>query len=262
MIFSKWQGLGNDFILVKKEEVRGSDLCLLAQKLCDRYFGIGADGLVVLTLNSDSTCEMHIYNADGTEAEMCGNASRCVGLYLHELSPILATSFTLKTLAGDRLVSVIDRERVSVQMGAPKIKHLSVSLRDKTFEGISVFVGNPHFVIFVDDVDSIPLEEWGPLIETHPLFPDKTNVEFVQVLDAGHIRMRVWERGCGVTMACGTGSCATVVAAHYTGKTSSSVQVQLDGGDLFIEYNSSKNMITMTGLAKKVFDGTLNLESL
>jgi len=262
MHFTKYNGLGNDFIfLTGATALAVKDPAPLARRLCDRYTGIGADGLVLLLPSQVADIRMRIINSDGSEAEMCGNASRCVPLYLAQTGQSGKQHVTLETLAGIIDTEIIDVQKnlVRVNMGAAKqISPLTVQVEEKKFEGMTVSMGNPHFVILVDDIASFPVEKWGPLLETHPAFAHKTNVEFVQVLDKNTVRMRVWERGAGITRACGTGSCATAVACITQGLTDSSITVKLDGGELHIAWPDKKE-IFMTGPAQKVFEGEIEL---
>ena len=270
MIFSKYHGLGNDFILVETRLNPGCDFRALAVPLCDRRHGIGADGLVTIEALGGADFAMHIYNSDGTEAEMCGNATRCVAHYIdcRGLAPG-HREFALHTLAGIIRPRLLDDGLVRVDMGMPRLTRaeipvagnaadtaieMTLEAAGRAFTGTAVSMGNPHFVIFVDDINAIELETWGAALETHPAFPRKCNIEFAQLLAPGRIRMRVWERGCGVTAACGTGSCATAVAAHLTGRAEGPLTVTLDGGDLRIEYAADRH-VYMTGPAVCVFHG-------
>lgn len=271
MNFSKYQGLGNDFIIVNGFEEEIKNPALAAVQLCDRRLGIGADGLVLLLPSVNADFKMQIINSDGTEAEMCGNASRCVPLYLHRKGLSAASQITLNTPAGRIITRVIDEKRgiVSVDMGAPRLLRgqipvtgdanstavdVPLEVETGTWRGTAVSMGNPHFVIFVPEIEQVNVAEAGPQIETHSFFPRKTNVEFVQVLDSTTLRMRVWERGAGITKACGTGACAAVVAATVLGYTQGEVTVKLDGGDLTVAWPEQKN-IFMTGAAEAVYDG-------
>ncbi|MDD3885712.1 MAG: diaminopimelate epimerase [Victivallaceae bacterium] len=270
MKFSKWQGLGNDFIIVEPASAPGFDFKAASRHLCDRHFGIGADGVVTVRKLETGGFEMRIYNADGTEPEMCGNATRCVGLYIHRRKLAPGNSFELHTLAGTVRPCVLENQSVRVDMGLPRLlrKDIPVSgvpdspaqgvkleVPGRALDGVCVSMGNPHCVIFVPDIKSIELEKWGRAIETDPQFPAGTNVEFVEVISPQLVRMRVWERGCGVTLACGTGSCATGVAGFITGRTSRHVSVLLDGGELEIEYSETDGRVYMTGPAQEVFNG-------
>ena len=261
MHFTKYNGLGNDFVFLDGNTALGvQDPAALARKLCDRYTGIGADGLILLLPSQQADVRMRIINSDGSEAEMCGNASRCVALHVLQRHAG-KKQVTLETLAGLIRTEVTDESKclVQVNMGTPKqINELSVTVQGKTFQGTCVSMGNPHFVIFVQDLATFPVEKWGPLLETHPAFPYKTNVEFVQVLDKDTVRMRVWERGAGITRACGTGSCATAVACVLANRTSRQITVKLDGGELQISWPDQK-AVFMTGPAQKVFEGEIDV---
>lgn len=275
MQFTKVHGLGNDFVLVYAPEQTDlpADLPALARKVCHRNFGIGADGLVILWPSDAADLRMQILNSDGSEAEMCGNAIRCVAIWAYRRSLVTGETLRVATPAGV-MVPVVQVDegqvnRVRVDMGEPVLERSNIPMTGPagrvvdepfTVNGLdfritTVSMGNPHCIIFVPSVGDIPLADWGPLIETHPDFPRKTNVEFVQVLGPDLLRMRVWERGAGPTMACGTGACATAVAAHLNGLTGRRVQVQLEAGALEIEW-SENNHVYMTGPAEEVFSGT------
>ena len=271
MRFTKWQGLGNDFVIINTFEETIYDERELAKAMCDRHFGIGADGLVLIAPSDTADFQMRIINSDGTYAEMCGNATRCVASYLKSRGMSDGGSVRLETLAGLVEPRVLDGEDnlVEVNMGKARLLrgeipmqgdeedtaiNIPLEVNGWTWYGTGVSMGNPHFVIFVDNLAQIALEDWGPRIERHPMFPHKTNVEFVQRINAGKIRMRVWERGCGITMACGTGSCASVVAGVLTQRTDRDVTVILDGGELMISYKEN-GIVTMTGPAVEVFSG-------
>lgn len=275
MQFTKVHGLGNDFVLVYAPEQADlpADLPALAKKVCHRNFGIGADGLVLLWPSESADIRMQILNPDGSEAEMCGNAIRCVAMWAYQRSLVTGETLRVATPAGVMVpvVQVKDDQvtQVRVDMGEPILERSKIPMTGPagqvvdelfTVNGLdfritAVSMGNPHCIIFLPAVADIPLADWGPLIETHPAFPRKTNVEFVQVLSPGLMRMRVWERGAGPTMACGTGACATAVAAHLNGLAGRRVQVQLGAGALEIEW-SEDNHVYMTGPAEEVFSGT------
>ena len=278
MNFTKMQGLGNDFIVVDGiKEKLPENLTDLANKLCDRHFGIGADGLIVVLPSARADFRMRIINADGSEVEMCGNGIRCFAKYVYEAGLVEPgrDTFTVETLAGimtPRLL--VEGEKVvavTVDMGEPVLERALIpmlgsggqavseplDLLDTTYHITAVSMGNPHCVIFVDNVDQIPLEKYGPALETHPVFPKKTNVHFVQVLNRQELKMRVWERGVGVTLACGTGACASLVAAVLNGKTQRRAKVYLPGGPLEIEWNEKNNHVYMTGPAETVFTGVV-----
>lgn len=239
--------------------------------MCDRRFGVGADGLVLLLPSDKADVRMRIINSDGSEAEMCGNASRCVALHMFTRGLADKKQISLDTLAGIIRTDITDLEKglVRVDMGQPRLTRGLIPMTGAADEravnvpldvngtqifGTAVSMGNPHFVTFVENAQTAPVAELGPLLEKHPAFPRKTNVEFVQVLDDKTVRMRVWERGAGITSACGTGACATAAACVLNGKTGPRVTVKLDGGDLLIEWSEHKN-IFMTGPAREVFTG-------
>lgn len=272
MKISKWHGLGNDFILIELPKSSSFDLRGAVERLCDRHFGVGADGVVTIRHISDNVFEMRIYNADGTEPEMCGNATRCVGLYIKRRMLARGEEFELHTKGGVVRPKVLENGTVRVDMGEPRLlrgeipvlgnpaeEARDVKLRadGREFTAFCVSMGNPHAVIFVPDIEAVELEKWGSILERDPQFPQKMNIEFVEVRSPGMVRMRVWERGCGVTMACGTGSCATVVAGNLSGRTGNSVAVLLDGGELLIEHSAVDNHVYMTGPATEVFRGEL-----
>ena len=282
--FSKWTGLGNDFVLLEPGESPdyGDGFEQRVKKLCDRRFGIGADGVVIVTPMDADGClvldkagvgpasksapngvdfEMRIFNADGSEAAMCGNATRCVAKYI--VTRGLAKSpeakiFNLHTKSGLVRPELLDDGRVCVDMGHPRDFLGSIKLTADCFDftAETVSMGNPHAVIFVDDIEKIQLEKWGSILEVDKQFPDRCNIEFAQVVTPTQIRMRVWERGCGVTMACGTGSCATLVAAQRTGRVGVEADVVLDGGVLHIKHEED-GPVLMTGPAEEVFRGTI-----
>lgn len=261
--FTKMHGLGNDYIYVNTMAYPIEEPERLSIAWSKPHFGIGSDGLVLIGASDKADFSMRIFNADGSEAMMCGNASRCIGKYVYEEGLTQKTTVTLETLSGiKRLKLQINPatnlvEEVTVDMGKPIVgeKALEVKAGDQTFVGTVVSMGNPHFVIFVDDITQINLSHVGPLIEHHPYFPDRTNVEFVQVLSDDSVRMRVWERGSGITQACGTGACATAVAAVVNEKTGRTVRVDMDGGSLTIAWSTSDSPVLMTGGATRVFEG-------
>lgn len=275
MQFTKWHGLGNDFVLLDGliEEVVMTPS--LARQLCDRKRGIGADGVAIILPpeNSHYDLEMRIYNANGTIAEMCGNVTRCVAAYATQQQPD-KKHWRILTATGVMQADVINHtpqeSEVTVIMSVPKLRrgdigitadkeqpaqNIQIDLDGKTLTFTGVSMGNPHVVTFVDDVDTVPLEDWGPQIETNPLFSEKTNVEFAQVLSPNEIRMRVWERGVGITEACGTGSCATLVAAVANQLMKNTATLILDGGRLQITWPGVGKPVQMTGPAVEVFSG-------
>ena len=272
MKISKWHGLGNDFILTELSKSSSFDIRGAVERLCDRHFGVGADGVVTIRHLSGNAFEMRIYNADGTEPEMCGNATRCVGLYIKRRMLARGDEFELRTKGGIVRPKVLENGTVRVDMGEPRLlrgeipvagnpaeqaREVKLRADGRDFTAFCVSMGNPHAVIFVPDIEAVELEKWGPVLECDPQFPKKINVEFVEVRSPGMVRMRVWERGCGITMACGTGSCATAAAGHLSGRTGSCVTVLLDGGELLVEHSAADNHVYMTGPAVEVFRGEL-----
>lgn len=286
--FSKWTGLGNDFVLYEPGQTPeyGAAFTERVIKLCDRRFGIGADGVVIVTPMDKDGClvlgdsgvgasvgpaaksvpngvdfEMRIFNADGSEAAMCGNATRCVAKYIRSRGLAKDDStkvFNLHTKSGLVKPALLDDGRVCVDMGLPRNFLGSIKLTADSFDftAETVSMGNPHAVIFVDDIEKIQLEKWGSILEVDKQFPDRCNIEFAQVVTPTQIRMRVWERGCGVTMACGTGSCATLVAAQRTGRVGVEADIILDGGVLHIKHEEG-GPVLMTGPAEEVFRGAI-----
>ncbi|OGC05578.1 hypothetical protein A2526_05930 [candidate division WOR-1 bacterium RIFOXYD2_FULL_36_8] len=258
MNFIKMQGLGNDFILVdaRQENLSEIDVSTLAVDVCDRHFGIGGDGLLVILPSDKADVKMQIFNSDGSEPEMCGNGIRCFAKYVYESSSEKKEIFSVETKAGVLVPAVIINNgivvAVEVDMGAPKILG-DIELYGIRFSEISM--GNPHAIAFVDDFSKISIIELGPKIENDTHFPYRTNVEFVKVLGDQEIEIKVWERGAGETLACGTGACAAVAAAILSGKTKRRVLVHLPGGNLDIEWPEDNASIVMRGPAEKVFEG-------
>lgn len=263
--FTKMHGAGNDYIYVNTIKYPIENPEELAVMWSKYHTGIGSDGLVLIGTSKTADFSMRIFNADGSEAMMCGNASRCIGKYLYEEGLTAKTEVTLETLSGIktlRLHLTKDNhvDEVTVDMGLPKVIG-KVQLGDGYgyTEGVSVSMGNPHLVIFVNNISEVDINTVGPSLEKHPLFPDRVNVEFAQTFQDGYIRMRVWERGSGITMACGTGACATAVAAAYTGRCGRESSVKMDGGTLKIKWDETDGHVYMTGPAVKVFDGEIVL---
>ena len=262
MKFTKMQGLGNDYVYINCFEEHVQDPSGLSVRISDRHFGIGSDGLVLILPCETADFEMRMYNADGSEAEMCGNASRCIGKYVYDRGLTRKKEITLKTGAGIKRLIIRDENgkaaSVRVDMGKPQTGPLTESLSagGKTYQFTRVSMGNPHAVIFVDNADHFDVHTIGKLIENHPSFPNRTNVEFATITDPGHIRMRVWERGSGDTLACGTGACATLVAAAANGLTEKSAVLKLNGGDLLIEWKDG--IVYQEGPAEFVFDGEIH----
>ncbi len=256
-------GCGNDYIYVDATQYHIPDPSQAARLWSDRHKGIGSDGLVLIDRSpvAEADFQMRIFNADGSEAMMCGNAIRCIGKYLYERHLTDKTEIRLLTLSGIKVLQLnIDEDglvqSVTVDMQEPVFENVTqFQPSDKLPSGTFVSMGNPHYVIFTDDVDKVETE--GAKLETNQAFPERCNIEFAQVLPDGTIRVRVWERGSGITMACGTGACATAVAAILTRRSSRISQIVMDGGTLSIEWRQSDNHVYMTGPATFVFDGEI-----
>lgn len=274
--FTKMHGAGNDYIYVDTLLYSIPDPSAAAIKWSAPHTGIGSDGLVLIgkpSITSGADFSMRIFNADGSEAMMCGNASRCIGKYLYERKLTDKTEIKLETLSGVKtlrlhLAAGGTVESVTVDMHEPRLHvpeqydenclgELSASFRK--FRGTFVSMGNPHFVTFVDDIDTIDIARYGSEIEHDAAFPQRCNIEFAQVMPDGTLRTRVWERGSGITMACGTGACATAVAAQITGRAQNKSTIKMDGGTLLIEWNADDGHVYMTGPAEFVFDGEIAL---
>ena len=263
MHFTKMHGLGNDYLYVFGEVPE--DVEELSRRLSDRHFGAGSDGMIYISPSSVADFKMRIFNADGSEALMCGNGIRCVGKYVYDKGHTRKTALRIETLSGikDVGLTLLDGrvDRATVGMGTAEVKDtLELDADGTTVRGVPVSVGNPHFVVFVDDAEAAPVDILGPAIEHHEAFPGGVNVEFAQVLSRDEIRMRVWERGSGITMACGTGACATAAAAVAQDRCpyGRPIAIHLDGGDLHIRV-SSDGTVTMTGPATNVYEGDVEL---
>jgi diaminopimelate epimerase len=278
--FTKYQGLGNDFILIDNRHQ--ATPCLTpaqAVRLCDRHFGIGADGVIfVLPGEQGADYTMRIFNSDGSEPEMCGNGIRCMGRFIATLEGKDNQSVTYKihTLAGSIVPEILADGQVRVDMGEPRLKaaeipttlpeqdgqvaNQTLRVAEKDYQATCVSMGNPHCMIYVEDVAAFPLAELGSKFEHHPAFPQRTNTEFVEVVRPDYVKMRVWERGAGITLACGTGACATVVAGVLTGRNDRLCTVELPGGPLQIDWSESNNHVYMTGPALVSFSGSVDLD--
>lgn len=263
MHFTKMHGLGNDYLYVFGEAP--DNVAELSRRLSDRHFGAGSDGMIYISPSLVADFKMRIFNADGSEALMCGNGIRCVGKYVYDKGYTKKTALRIETLSGIKDVGLTLHDghvdRATVGMGTAEVGDaLELDVDGTTVRGMPVSVGNPHFVMFVDDAEAAPVDMLGPAIERHEAFPDGVNVEFAQVLSRDEIRMRVWERGSGITMACGTGACATAAAAVKQGlcPCGRPIAVRLDGGALHIRV-SNDNAVTMTGPATTVYEGDVAL---
>ena len=294
MRFTKMQGLGNDYVYVDclKEEVMDPEWA--ARLVSDRHFGIGSDGLILICPSNVADFEMRMYNADGSRGEMCGNGIRCVAKYVYDYGLTDQTSITVETLGGIKHLEIFPKngkaDQIRVDMGAPvleaekipilmeaggKVKDPAagpgtgaVSVVDepilvdgKAYHITGVSMGNPHAVVYVDDVKGLELDKIGPAFEHHPRFPNRINTEFARVIDRHTVEMRVWERGSGETLACGTGACAVAVASILNGLTEAQVTVRLLGGDLKIEWSGEGGHVFMTGPARTVFEGEIDLDA-
>ena len=277
MHFWKMHGLGNDYIVIDNRdgEITDKKAPQLAKKLCERRFSVGADGLLLVCSSVVADVKMRIFNSDGSEAEMCGNGIRCFAKYCYENGIAKNSEFDVETLSGIKHVWLTLRgsevATVKADMGAPNWQRSSLPMLGEgtcinqhlevdaqPYKVTCLSMGNPHCVIFVDDVDNFPVDCVGPLIENHPVFPKRTNVGFVQVLSRSELKVRVWERGCGETLACGTGTCAAVAAANKLGKVGAKETVHVLGGDLTVEVSDT---LFLCGAAEKVFEGTLFKET-
>lgn len=262
MRFTKMQGLGNDYVYLDCTRGAPEDLPGLAVRLSERHFGVGSDGLICIFPSEQADFRMRMFNADGSEGEMCGNGIRCVGKFVYDKGLTDKTRLTIETLAGvkrlelrveDGLVSA-----VTVDMGVPEPgENRVLTVQGKSYTITPVSMGNPHAVTYLEGIDSLDLAQIGPEFECHPSFPNRTNTEFVEVLDRTHLRMRVWERGSGETLACGTGACAVLVASVLGGLADREATVRLRGGDLAIRWDEADGHVYMTGPAVTVFEGEL-----
>ena len=277
MKFTKMHGCGNDYVYVNLFDEKLDDPAQVSIKVSDRHFGIGSDGLITIGPSDNADFRMRIYNADGSEAEMCGNGIRCVAKYVYDHKLTDKKEITVETEAGVlTLVLYLKKgkvEQVRVDMGEPILTPAQIpvvangdsvidepiEVGDRTWHMTCVSMGNPHAVVFVDDTANFELEKYGPLFENHERFPKRTNTEFVQIISRTEANMRVWERGSAETWACGTGTCASVMAAILNHKTEDKVLVHLRGGDLTIEYDREDNHIFMTGPATEVFEGEIEV---
>lgn len=280
MKFTKMHGLGNDYVYVdctnNKNKIDSPSE--LSKMVSDRHFGIGSDGLILIKDSDICDFKMSMFNADGSEAEMCGNGIRCVAKYVYDFGLTNKDEITVETLAGVKKLKlnvennkvktvtvdmgepILDKDKIPVISDEDIVKNLKIRVLDREFVFTCVSMGNPHAITFIDDVDNFDIDKYGKVVESDEHFPNKTNVEFIEIVDRNNIKMRVYERGSGETLACGTGACASVVASYLNGLTDRKVKVKLLGGTLDIEYNEDNNHIFMTGSATTVFNGEFEEE--
>lgn len=277
MKFTKMHGIGNDYVYVNCFEESVKNPAEVSKFVSDRHFGIGSDGLILISPSATADFRMNIYNADGSQAEMCGNGIRCVAKYVYDYGLTDKTEISVETLAGIKYLRLqVENGKVAsveVNMGAPILEpkeipvaveespvvNVPVEVKGKIYHMTCVSMGNPHAIIFMNNVKDLDIEAIGPYFENHTVFPKRTNTEFVEVLDRNTVNMRVWERGSDETLACGTGACATTVACILNDKTENEVTVHLLGGDLKIRWDREANQVYMTGPATVVFDGEITL---
>lgn len=277
MKFTKMQGLGNDYIYVNGFEEKVEKKPEVSQKLSDRHFGIGSDGIIFVNPSQKADFEMEMYNSDGSRAEMCGNGVRCVGKFVYDFGLTDKTEITVETLGGIKYLTLKVEEgkvkEVVVDMGAPeliaknvpvvseneKVINEEICVDGKNYQMTAVSMGNPHAVVPYEGIREMEIEKIGPKFENHERFPNRVNTEFIEVIDRKTVSMRVWERGSGETLACGTGACAVAVACILNGWTESEVKVKLLGGDLLIRWDREENKVYMTGPAETVFQGEVTL---
>ena len=277
MKFTKMQGIGNDYVYVNCFEEKVENPGKLAVRVSDRHFGIGSDGLILIKPSERADFCMEMYNADGSEGAMCGNGVRCVGKYVYDYGLTEQTSIQVETKSGIKYLDLTVEEgkvsQVRVNMGAPelspsgipvladgdKVLDAPIMVDGREYRMTCVSMGNPHAVVYLNDVKNLEIEKIGPMFEMHPCFPDRVNTEFVRVVDGHTLEMRVWERGSGETLACGTGACAVAVASILNGHVSGEVTVKLLGGDFKILWDEQENIVYMTGPAAVVFDGEIEV---
>lgn len=274
MQFEKMQAAGNDYIYVNLFEEQVDNPELLSRRMSDRHFGVGSDGLVLIGPDDEGDFSMKMYNADGSEGSMCGNAARCVGKYLYERGLTSKKEIALNTKSGIKYLSLTvntdtnEVETVRVNMGKaafsdpglvtiPEMVNYPLQVNGQEYPVTFVSMGNPHVVIFMNGIDDLEIEKIGPQIEHHSLFPERTNVEFIEVIDKNHLKMRVWERGSGETLACGSGACASLVAGVITHRCDPKASIQLKGGTLEVEWERENNQVFLTGDAHFVFKGEI-----
>ncbi|MCI8509755.1 MAG: diaminopimelate epimerase [Lachnospiraceae bacterium] len=280
MKFTKMEGIGNDYVYVNCFQEKVEDPRRVAVKVSDRHYGIGSDGLILIKSSDVADFCMDMYNADGSQSEMCGNGIRCVAKYVYDYGLTDQTSISVETLAGIKYLDLKVEDgkvaMVTVNMGQPELIPAKIPVKSdkdilvnepvtvggREYKMTCVSMGNPHCIVFVEDTEGFPLEEIGPQFENHAIFPNRVNAEFIQILDRKTVNMRVWERGSGETLACGTGACASAVACILNDLTDEEITLHLLGGDLLVRWDREKNVVYMTGPATVVFDGEIADEKL
>lgn len=260
--FTKMEGLGNDYVYIDCLQYTPEDLPSLAIRVSDRHFGIGGDGLICICPSEKADVRMRMFNADGSEGEMCGNGVRCVGKFVYDKGLVKKNPLTVETLGGIKVLELtVENDQVTavtVDMGEPVLSpSAEITVKGKTYTVNPASMGNPHSVVYLPEIDRLDLPEIGPDFECHPMFPNRTNTEFVEVLDRTHLKMRVWERGSGETLACGTGACAVLAVSASLGLSEREAVVHLLGGDLHIRWSEEDDHIYMTGPATTVFEGEI-----
>lgn len=278
--FTKMHGLGNDYVYIDAINQKIENESSLAKFVSNRHFGIGSDGLILICKSDSADFKMRMFNSDGSEAEMCGNGIRCVGKFVYDKGLTDKTTVKIETLAGIKTLVLNTKdgkvETARVDMGEPileaekipviskeqPVKNLELEAENKKFKFTCVSMGNPHAITIVENTKEFDVEKYGKILEVDKAFPKKANIEFAQIIDKENIKMRVWERGAGETLACGTGACATAVACNLNGLTDRKVNIELLGGTLNIEWNEKDNHVYMTGPAVTVFDGELYEEAI
>lgn len=281
MKFTKMHGIGNDYVYVNCFQEKVEHPSEVARFVSDRHFGIGSDGLILICPSDVADCRMEMYNADGSQGAMCGNGIRCVAKYAYDHGLVAKEQITVETKSGIKTLRltvengkvslvevnmgrpILDPAQIPVAVSGEKVLAMPLSIGGREYAVTGVSMGNPHAVTYLDSLEELeqfPIETIGPLFEHHPVFPDRVNTEFVKVLDRNTVQMRVWERGSGETLACGTGACAVAVASILNGYTDDTVTVQLLGGDLTIRWDRAQDTVYMTGPAATVFDGEISLE--
>lgn len=277
MRFTKMQGIGNDYVYVNCFQETVENPSEVAIRVSDRHFGIGSDGLILICPSQMADCQMVMYNSDGSRSQMCGNGIRCVGKFVHDKGIVNGSTVTVETLGGIKTLKlhledgvtksvtvdmgepILEPEKIPVRGDGDSFISQSVLVAGKEWEITAVSMGNPHAICYVEDTGALNLSQIGPSFERHRIFPERTNTEFIQVLDRQTLRMRVWERGSGETLACGTGACAALVASVLNGKCDRTATLKLLGGDLLISWDEETNHVFMTGPAEFVFEGEIDL---